>query len=57
MKCYVCKREIDRAVRVFMGARDRRERAQFRDLCDTCYDHHMRIDKGLILKNGMWVKP
>ena len=60
MKCYVCKREIDRSVRVFMEARDRRERAQFRDLCQACYETHM-TEQGYVAERSesgltVWAK-
>ena len=38
-----------------MPARNRREKAQFRDLCASCYTAEMEIS-GYILHNGMWAK-
>ena len=56
MKCHRCKKAIDRAVRVFMKARDHREKDNFRDVCYECYDTMMR-EGGYTLVDGVWTKP
>jgi len=37
MKCYLCKKEIEQSWRLFVAARNYRERDKFRDVCETCY--------------------
>lgn len=44
MKCYLCKKIISVSTRVYLDARNRREKGQFRDLCWTCYDEKMKAD-------------
>lgn len=62
MRCFLCKRDIQKAVRVFLDARNNREKSRFRDLCENCYHEHM-TQQGFVLQKGeaggldMWVKP
>jgi len=47
MKCYECKKpEPKSAIRVFMPAKNKREKASFRDICEMCYPIIMK-NKGL----------
>lgn len=42
MKCYLCKKEISLAVRVYVKARNKREKSNFRNLCQNCYDFYTK---------------
>ena len=55
MKCYLCKNEISIAHRHYMSAKDHREKAQFRDICEKCYPKQMNKE-GYVLDNGIWQK-
>jgi len=55
MKCYVCKAKVSTATRHFLKAKNRRERDQFRDLCDNCYPAQM-TNEGYIFKGNCWRK-
>jgi len=37
MKCYFCKKETSKAIRVFCNARNEQEKSGFRDVCEDCY--------------------
>lgn len=55
MKCYLCKKEVTRAIRHFMNPKDRREVAKFRDLCEMCYP--LQMDKeGYWLNGNIWMR-
>lgn len=55
MRCYLCRVEITKAHRHEMIARDRREKDQFRDLCETCFPRQM--DKEGYIKNiNTWIR-
>ena len=41
MRCYFCKAKIVHATRTLVSARNAREKSNFRDLCDICYERHM----------------
>lgn len=59
MKCYLCKAEINKSVRVFMDARNKREKSQYRDLCEVCYPKHMLAEGYVLKKSGnynIWSK-
>lgn len=53
MKCYRCKKQISSAIRVFMPAKDRREKAQHRDICDDC-NLIIKSEQGYVLVDGIW---
>ncbi len=55
MKCYVCKKPINRAVRVFMPARNHREKDSFRNLCEECYTKEMER-QGSKLVGNTWLR-
>ena len=38
MKCWLCKKEITKAMRVFVKARNGREKDNFRDVCFPCFE-------------------
>jgi len=44
MKCYLCKKEIQKAIRHFLLARNHREKSKFRNLCDSCFETQMAAD-------------
>jgi len=59
MKCYLCKKEVTTATRKYMDARNGREKAQYRDLCETCYPAQMEAEGYVLLENHavpMWAK-
>lgn len=37
VKCYFCKKEVSATVRIYVKARNNREKSSFRDLCGKCY--------------------
>lgn len=54
MKCYKCKKTgLTSATRVFMEARDRREKPGYRNVCDDCYSAIMH-EHGYRLIDGVW---
>ncbi len=55
MKCYLCHTVISRAMRKFMDAKNRREKAQYRDLCESCYIKSMN-EEGYYKINNVWTK-
>ena len=55
MKCYVCKAKVSTATRHFMKTQNRREKDQFRDLCDNCYPAQM-TKEGYSFKGNCWQK-
>ena len=61
MKCFICKKEIQKATQTFLEAKNGREKDRFRDLCDDCYTEHW-TQKGYVLQKGknggldMWVQ-
>jgi len=55
MKCYVCKAKVSTATRHFMKTQNRREKDQFRDLCDNCYPAQM-TKEGYSFKGNSWQK-
>ena len=61
MKCYICKKRIKTAVRVFMLARNRREKDRYRDLCPNCYTAEMQRQGYELRKTStgidLWTKP
>ena len=56
MKCYNCeKKDLKEAVRVFMPAKNAREKDSYRDICLKCYPLIMK-KKGYILIGNIWRK-
>jgi hypothetical protein len=55
MTCYICgKKEIKKAVRVFLPPKDARYKEGFRDVCEKCYESVME-KRGLARgANGIW---
>jgi len=53
MKCYICKKEINISMRVFMAPKNKREKHRYRDLCKKCYASD-KESKGYVLENGVW---
>jgi hypothetical protein len=54
MKCYLCPKEVSEAIRIWMPAKNRREKDQFRNLCLDCYLNH-RQEQGYVLEKGCWI--
>ena len=55
MKCYICKSNITTATRHFMKAQNKREKDQFRDLCEVCYSMQMERE-GYVLQGNTWTR-
>lgn len=55
MKCYICNKPISSSIRVFMEAKNKREKSQFRDLCSTCYERKQESE-GYVREGNYWRK-
>jgi len=55
MKCYFCKKKINKANRCHVPARNNREKDAYRDLCELCYLDYM-ASQGYILNGIVWGK-
>ena len=55
MKCYICKTKVKTATRHFLKAKNRREKDQFRDLCEGCYSMQMEHE-GFVLQGNTWTR-
>jgi hypothetical protein len=55
MICYLCKTPIKSSVRVFLKAKNGREKDGRRDVCESCYKRTKEKD-GYKLNGNMWTK-
>jgi len=53
MKCYLCKKDSIETISILIQARNKREKTNFRDVCNVCYEKTMR-GRGLELIDGVW---
>lgn len=56
MKCYVCGKKVSTAMRILMPPKDRRYKETYRDVCDDCYEKHMRRCGYYLDHDGIWKK-